>query len=159
MSKQAALTDTKPPQQKPTTIPAALTHDQGPPKIETKPIPPTNPTPKPTPPKEQYKPIPQETKIILDTLQDLEGILYSARQRILQQYGPVDYNYITDIELKFTEQQTKQLSFEQQGNLWIIRPKYHLEKQDFTDIAQTVRNLGGEYISAGKDSHFRVKQQ
>lgn len=146
-------------QQNLTVIPAAITHDQGPPKIQTQPIPPKNPIPKPTPPQEQYKPIPRETKILLDAIQDIEGILYATRQQILQLYGPVDYNYISDIELEFTEQQTKLLIFEQKENLWIIKPKYHLEKQDFADIAARVRELGGEYISAGKDSRFQVKRQ
>lgn len=167
MSKQAALTDTKPPQPKKenlTNIPAALTHAPPPPKIEipTQPIPPTKPTPKPAPTTQQQKPnnpMPKETKILCDFLEEIEGAAYHARQALYQQYGPVDYNYITDIELKFTEQQAKQLTFTQQENTWIIKPKYHLEKQTFSDIAKTVRELGGEYISAGADSHFKIKQR
>lgn len=163
MSKQAALTDTKQPQPKkptPTTIPAALTHDQGPPKIET-PTQPIKPTPKPTPTTTQQKPqtpIPKETKLLCDFLEELEGAAYHLRQALYQLYGPVNYNYITDIELQFTEQQAKQLTFTEQNGNWIIKPKYHLEKQTFAGIASKVTELGGLYVSAGADSHFIIKR-
>jgi hypothetical protein len=167
MSKQINLTDTKPPQPKketPTNIPAALTHDQGPPKITipTQPIPPKNPTPKPTPTPQQQKPnnpMPKETKILCDLFEEIEGALYHARETLYQQYGSVDYNYITDIELKFTTQQANKLSFEQKDNYWIIKPKVYLGGDMFAQIAETIKNLGGEYISAGRESHFRVKRQ
>lgn len=157
---QKALTDTKPPQPKketpPTTIPAALTHAPPPPQIPTTPI---KPTPKPAPTTTQQKPnnpMPKETKLLCDFLDELEGAAYRLRQELYQQYGPVDYNYITDIELQFTEQQAKQLNFEQKEKKWIIKPKFHLESQDFAEIAAKIRTLGGQYVSAGKDSHFEV---
>ena len=116
----------------------------------------TKPTPKiPT----QQKPIPQEILILTRGIEEIESILYGVRNQILQLYGPVDYSNISDIELRFTEQQASKLSFQLVGENWIIRPKQYLGEQMFGDIAATVRNLGGEYISAGKDSHFRVKRK
>jgi len=35
-----------------------------------------------------------------------------------------------------------------------VEPKYYLGKTLFAQIAQVVRDLGGEYVSAGRDSHF-----
>jgi hypothetical protein len=147
--KQITIQDTKPPTQKTPT------------KIPTQPIPPTNPTPKPTSQKEQYKPIPRETKIILDALQDIEGILYATRQQILQLYGPVDYSQISDVESAFSPDITNKLSFELKDNTWIIRPKAYLGSDLFRRVAETVKEMGGEYISDPnkKDSHFQVKRK
>ena len=144
-----------------TVRPAALTHDQASQKIVAQPIPPTNHTPKPTPPQEQYKPIPRETKILLDAIQDIEGILYATRQQILQLYGPVDYSQISDVESAFSPDITNKLSFELKDNTWIIRPKAYLGSDLFRRVAETVKEMGGEYISDPnkKDSHFQVKRK
>jgi len=48
------------------------------------------------------------------------------------------------------------LSFEEKGEYIIIKPKQFLGSENFAKIASAVRGMGGEYISAGKDSHFRV---
>jgi hypothetical protein len=50
------------------------------------------------------------------------------------------------------------LSFEADSNnmFYIIRTKSFLGSDNFGKIAQVVRGLGGEYVSAGKASHFRV---
>jgi hypothetical protein len=33
------------------------------------------------------------------------------------------------------------------------------EREDFAGVAKLVRDFGGEYISAGKDSHFRIPRK
>ena len=38
-----------------------------------------------------------------------------------------------------------------------VKPKGFLGKEKFADIAAKVRSLGGEYISAGKESRFVIK--
>ena len=48
------------------------------------------------------------------------------------------------------------LSFEVQGGLCIIKARQYLGSENFAKIASVARGLGGEYISAGKDSHFKV---
>jgi hypothetical protein len=129
---------------------------QQPPQKETpKPATPTEPQKK----KEEYKPIPPEIKIITDMLDEFEGIAYAARQKLYQLYGPVEYPNINEIELKFTEQQAKLLSFNQKGENWIIKPIAYLGQEHFAEIAAKVRELGGEYISAGRESHFRIPRK
>ena len=91
-------------------------------------------------------------------MQEIEGILYGMRERIWQLYGPRDYSNITDIELKFTQEQASKLSFEQIGDSWIIKPKAFLGSELFADISARVRELGGQYVSDGKNSHFKVKR-
>jgi len=41
----------------------------------------------------------------------------------------------------------------------IIKPRQFLGSENFAKIASTVRGIGGEYISAGKESHFRVPRK
>lgn len=48
------------------------------------------------------------------------------------------------------------LVFEDKPEYFIIRPKTFLQGQAFKDVANIVQGQGGEYISAGKDSHFRI---
>jgi hypothetical protein len=51
------------------------------------------------------------------------------------------------------------LAFEDKGECVQIKPKQFLGSENFAKIASTVRAIGGEYISAGRDSHFRVHKK
>jgi hypothetical protein len=63
---------------------------------------------------------------------------------------------IEDIRIMFPEDLDNMLSFEDKGEYVIIKPKQFLGSENFAKIASTVRGIGGEYISAGRESHFRV---
>jgi hypothetical protein len=56
----------------------------------------------------------------------------------------------------FTEALRGLLSFEQQGDCIIIKPHQFLGTENFSDIARIVKGNGGDYVSAGKESHFRI---
>ena len=66
---------------------------------------------------------------------------------------------IDDIRMSFPEELESRLSFEEKGDYIIIKPKQFLGSENFAKIASAVRGMGGEYISAGKDSHFRVPKK
>ena len=66
---------------------------------------------------------------------------------------------IEDIRMAFPEDSEALLSFEDKGDYTMIKPRQFLGSENFAKIASTVRGLGGEYISAGKDSHFRVPKK
>ncbi len=159
MSQQKQITDPtnlkQIPQQLNLTQPAAPVKP-----ITTQPIPP--PTPKPAQPKPtEQKPIPNDIKIITDGLEAIEGIVYGMRQKLLQQYGPVDYSHIEEIEFCFPEDIAAKLSFERKDiNTWIIKPKTFLGSDVFAQVAKIVKEIGGEYISdpQKKNSHFKVKR-
>ena len=72
----------------------------------------------------------------------------SAKQRSLD-----------EIRMSFPEELEARLSFEEKGDYMIIKPKQFLGSENFAKIASAVRGMGGEYISAGKDSHFRVPKK
>jgi len=58
--------------------------------------------------------------------------------------------------MMFPEDLDSLLTFEEKGEFIIIKPRQFLGSENFAKIASTVRGIGGEYISAGRDSHFRV---
>jgi hypothetical protein len=66
---------------------------------------------------------------------------------------------LDDIRMSFPEELEARLGFEEQGDFIIIKPKQFLGSENFAKIASAVRGMGGEYISAGKDSHFRVPKK
>jgi len=141
------------------------------------------PTPKPskaptTPPHIEYKPIPPELKVILDGFEDLEGIIYGMRQKIYQLHGVVEYSEpkseaalaptpikttgnkaIDKARWLFPEEIEAKLNFEISGQDIIIKVKEFLNKDTFAKIAGTIKENGGEYISDGKNTHFRLPKK
>jgi hypothetical protein len=66
---------------------------------------------------------------------------------------------LEDLQMSFPEELEARLGFEEKGEYIIIKPKQFLGSDNFAKIASAVRGMGGEYISAGKDSHFRVPKK
>jgi hypothetical protein len=69
------------------------------------------------------------------------------------------FRSLDDIRMSFPEELESRLSFEEKGDYIMIKPKQFLGSENFAKIASAVRGMGGEYISAGKDSHFRVPKK
>ncbi len=63
---------------------------------------------------------------------------------------------IDEIRMSFSPELENLLTIDERNDYIIIKPKQFLGSENFAKIASTVRGLGGEYISAGKDSHFRI---
>jgi BRCT domain type II-containing protein len=63
---------------------------------------------------------------------------------------------LDEIRMMFSQDLDNLLIFEDKGEYVMIKPKQFLGSENFAKIASTVRGVGGEYISAGRDSHFRV---
>jgi len=66
---------------------------------------------------------------------------------------------IEDIKMMFPEDLENMLSFEEKEDYLVIKPRQFLGSDNFAKIASIVRGIGGEYISAGKGSHFRVPKK
>ena len=66
---------------------------------------------------------------------------------------------IEDVRIAFPEDLESLLSFEEKGDYIMVKPRQFLGSENFAKIASAVRGMGGEYISAGKESHFRVPKQ
>jgi hypothetical protein len=63
---------------------------------------------------------------------------------------------LEDVRLSFPEDLESLLTFEEKGDYIIVKPRQFLGSENFAKVASTVRGMGGEYISAGRDSHFRI---
>ena len=51
------------------------------------------------------------------------------------------------------------LAFEEEGRYIVIRTRRYLGTDTFAKIASLIREAGGEYVSMGKQSHFRVDRE
>jgi hypothetical protein len=66
---------------------------------------------------------------------------------------------VADVRNAFPKELENMLFFEDAGTHIIIKPRAYLGSENFAKIASLVRGEGGEYISAGKESHFRVPKE
>ncbi|MEM2465774.1 MAG: hypothetical protein QXZ47_00505 [Candidatus Bathyarchaeia archaeon] len=66
---------------------------------------------------------------------------------------------INDVKMMFPEDLEGLLNFEDKGEYIKITPRQYLGAENFAKIAQIARGAGGDYISAGKDSHFRIPKK
>jgi hypothetical protein len=66
---------------------------------------------------------------------------------------------LDDIRMSFPEDLENLLIFEDKTDYIMVKPRQFLGSENFAKIASAVRGMGGEYISAGRDSHFRVPKK
>ena len=66
---------------------------------------------------------------------------------------------VEDIKMMFPEDLEDMLGFEEEKDYIMVKPRQFLGSENFAKIASIVREVGGEYISAGKASHFRVPRK
>ncbi|KPV64699.1 MAG: hypothetical protein AOA66_0001 [Candidatus Bathyarchaeota archaeon BA2] len=66
---------------------------------------------------------------------------------------------VEDVRVLFPSDLEEMLTFEESGDYIVIRPRRFLGSDNFAKIASIVRGVGGEYISAGKQSHFKVPRE
>jgi hypothetical protein len=66
---------------------------------------------------------------------------------------------VEDIRMSFPEDLENLLIFEEKPDYIMIKPRQFLGSENFAKIASAVRGMGGEYVSAGKDSHFRLPKK
>jgi len=66
---------------------------------------------------------------------------------------------IEDIKMMFPDDLENLLSFEEKEDYVVIKPRQFLGSENFSKIASAVRQMGGDYVSAGKASHFRVPKK
>ncbi len=66
---------------------------------------------------------------------------------------------IEDAKMLFPEDLDTLLGFEEKDDYIMIKPRQFLGSDNFSKIASVVRSAGGEYVSAGKASHFRIPKK
>jgi hypothetical protein len=70
--------------------------------------------------------------------------------------APASQDDAQNIAEKFPEDLRGILSFECQADAIIIKPRQFLGSENFAKIADIVKKHGGDYVSGGKGSHFRI---
>lgn len=71
-------------------------------------------------------------------------------------HAPEKSKAMEDIKMMFPEDLENLLGFEEKDEYIIIKPRQFLGSENFAKIASAIRGMGGDYVSAGKASHFRV---
>jgi hypothetical protein len=66
---------------------------------------------------------------------------------------------LEDAKMIFPDDLENLLSFEEKDEYIVIKPRQFLGSDNFSKIASLVRGIGGDYVSAGKASHFRVPKK
>jgi len=64
---------------------------------------------------------------------------------------------LSEVKDAFPTELQEKLNFEQHAQTVIIKPVKFLGSDNFAKALKIVLDIGGEYVSAGRDSHFRVQ--
>jgi len=63
---------------------------------------------------------------------------------------------LDEIKARFPKELGDMLIFSERDDVIIIKPRQFLGPESFAKIASIIRSLGGDYVSAGRDSHFKI---
>lgn len=101
-------------------------------------------------------------KRITEDLQDISRSLKASTPQGMPSVSPSARpsaavgKSIEEIRTLFAKELEAMLIFEDKESFIQITPRQFLGSENFAKIASAVRDAGGEYISAGRDSHFRI---
>jgi len=65
-------------------------------------------------------------------------------------------NKVEEVKMLFPEDLENLLAFTDEGDYVKVKPRQWLGSDNFAKVAAVIREVGGEYKSAGKESHFRI---
>ena len=111
--------------------------------------------------------IDQVLVILKDILQDLSDISKTLKATTAPTPAPTPMppapagalRSAKDVQTMFPTELEDMLNFTETPQYIIIKPRRFLGSDNFSKIASIVRSNGGEYISAGKESHFRISRE
>jgi hypothetical protein len=95
---------------------------------------------------------------LLITLRDANAMTVEAINAYLEAKAPPEVKFEKVAEL-FPKDLKDLLTFEDTPEWTLIRPRKYLGKENFAKIAAIIKDHGGEYVSAGKNSHFRLPKK
>ena len=96
---------------------------------------------------------------LAEVSKSLKAVSKPAAEPAAVSAAPTAKRDINDVKQAFSSQLEGMLTFEERENVIIVRPRRFLGHDNFARIALVIRELGGEYISAGKNSHFKVPKR
>jgi len=83
-------------------------------------------------------------------------VTFEKKDAVKRQEEKVILPGIKKVRGSFPKDLENLLIFEEKGNYVIVKPRLFLGSENFAKIASIIRDLGGDYVSAGKESHFRI---
>ncbi len=105
-------------------------------------------------------------RVLSEDLTEVSRALRTATSSIVkaQPVTPIEEAGVTrriqmidDVQRVFPQDLVGMLYFEEKSDHILIKPRQYLGSENFAKVASIVRDqLGGEYISAGRESHFKV---
>ena len=96
---------------------------------------------------------------LTEVSKSLKAVSVSAVARVVSA-GPSEKKHdINDVKQAFSSEFAGMLLFEETKNFVIVKPRRFLGSDNFAKIASIVRDIGGEYISAGRNSHFKIAKK
>ena len=72
---------------------------------------------------------------------------------------PEPSNKLEEAKMLFPEDLENLLTFTDEETYIKVKPRQFLGSDSFAKVAAVVRGVGGEYKSAGKESHFRIPKK
>jgi len=65
---------------------------------------------------------------------------------------------IQTVAQAFPQELKGQLYFEDSGDHILVKARKYLGSDTFRQVMDVVKQFGGEYVSAGRESHFRIRK-
>ncbi|MEM0008342.1 MAG: hypothetical protein QXR89_08820 [Candidatus Bathyarchaeia archaeon] len=93
--------------------------------------------------------------------QKMLGLLLNIKRSIddfLAEHGlkPPQVKTVSELISYIPEDLRELITVDEGKDYFLVKPKGYLGTENFAKMINAVRFMGGEYISAGKDSHFKV---
>ncbi|MFQ6064939.1 MAG: hypothetical protein ACE5L6_05620 [Candidatus Bathyarchaeia archaeon] len=98
-------------------------------------------------------------KLVSRDLADISKELKAAEAPEAAPTPPAGIHTAEDIRMLFPKDLEQMLAFEESEEYIVVKPRQFLGSENFAKIASIIREAGGEYVSAGKESHFRVPKE
>jgi hypothetical protein len=95
---------------------------------------------------------------LAEVTKTLQTVSKSTTVPVVSSRSTEKKNNIKDVRQAFSSELAGMLLFEETGKFVIVKPRRFLGSDNFAKIASVVRDLGGEYISAGRNSHFKISK-
>jgi hypothetical protein len=92
----------------------------------------------------------ETAKVLIDFFTSVRNSI----DNLISQLSPV--KSLAELKAKIPSDTQDLLTFEENQRYFIIRPRQYLGTENFAKVMDAVKECGGEYISRGKNSHFRV---
>ncbi len=96
-------------------------------------------------------------KAELDETDDLKQTFNKVKTHVFQLHKEkLNLEIIQKVKERFLDKWIERIEFLHQENFIIVKTKQYLNTDDFEELRGIVKGFGGEYVSAGKDSHFKI---